>query len=170
MKQRNQVIILGVLLALLGVVAFIVLGGKNKTGGARAAGPTSGPSETAPAAAPGQADDVIGAPPSREELNALSAWLVPRENAEAGPSRVGFGLTSTVRQENTGAEARQPEAAPPLQGILVVGGQKMALIGGERYCAGQVIANSDFTVRKVGEDSVTLQTSDGRELVLKLVN
>jgi len=174
MKQRNQVIILGVMLALLGVVAFIVLGGKGKTGGARAAGaaPKAG-SAASSASAPveaGQADEKIGTPPTQEELDALSAWLVPQEKGEAALPRVGFGLAPTARQESGGTESRRPDSALALQGILVVGGQRTVLIGGERYCEGQVIADSDFTVRKVGANSVTLQASDGRELVLNLVN
>ncbi len=169
MKQRTQLITLGVLLALLAVVAVISLGGKGRRGGgARAESATPSASPSAAEAAP--VEQSAGTPPTAQELDALSAWLVPQSQVEAVLPRVGFGLAAAPKTEGPAVENKQPESALALQGILVVAGQRVALIGGESYRVGQTVANSDFKVKQVGAASVTLQASDGRELVLNLVN
>lgn len=169
MKQRTQLVILGVLLAVLAAIAYVVLRSESGQPMAPASGQAAA-GATGPTGAQ-QADGASGALPTQEELDALGAWLLPKAQGEATlPSGVGFGMAAAAATTpSSGQVAKRTPVAPPLQGIIVVGGEKRALIGGEAYRQGERVAKSDLIVANIGPDSVTLRSGDGRELILPLV-
>ena len=168
MKQRSQLITLGVLLLVLAGVAFVGVSG-NKRGPAPAAnagagaGAPAGASADVSNAAP--ANVVSDALPTEKELMALNEWLVPKASGTAAAvATVGFGLPISARTEaGLSTDARSPNFLE-LQGVLTTGGERSALIGGEAYRAGQMLPNSGLRVKSVGTESVTLE-SDAQSFV-----
>lgn len=55
-----------------------------------------------------------------------------------------------------------------LSGILAIGSVKIALIGGEEYGVGDVIPDTNETVKAIGRETVTLATPDGVTRTLKV--
>lgn len=173
MKQRNQIVLLVVLLAILGVVAYFVLFAKKGVTVTGGAGIQSGAGQAAGAAGPDAAAGQTGAYlPTEGELKCLASWLKPAESkTPAVPAGIGFGMAPVGGEEPAvvGVAGRRPSVDPVLQGIFRSGNAGRAIIGGESYTVGQRIAGSDLAVAQIGNNFVTLRAPDGREVVLNLV-
>ena len=57
-----------------------------------------------------------------------------------------------------------------LSGVLSMGSTNIALIGGEEYGIGDVVPDTNETVKAIGLDSVTLAAQDGTTRTLKVLD
>ena len=169
MKQKTQLIVLGVLVAVLAVVAIIVL--RPKGGGNRPA---------AAAAAEPAAKVVEGvALPTRDEAGLLVDWLAPqgKSGLAAGMGKNKLGLPTNVPVETGGSSSNGGGAPAPrvavdpmcLYGVVIRNNKPVALIGDEAYAPGQKVRNTDYTVISIAASSAKLRASDGQEIVLDLM-
>ncbi len=168
-KQRNQVVVLIVLVAVLcGVGAVMSTRPKRRT--------APSPAQADPAAE----QTVEAALPPASEMVELIEWLAgapPDESAYADLPGGVFGLKGALaavepREPATAAvvPAAAPFVEPPtLEGILWCGGQGMAVIEGETYRRGQKVKDTAFKIVEVGISSVRLSSSHGQELRLDLL-
>jgi len=184
MNPRNKMIVLGVLVALLGLVAYLELGPSK----APASAPPA-PARSAPAAAPAHeaqatasaaagtaaeakpADAAQTSGPSAADLRELADWfdvLRPTGSVIARGSAPVFGITvRTPPAPASAADSQDPSRIPwmtepgKLDGIIKVGnGPGKALFDGELYQVGDKIRGTNFTLIAVEDDFVTLKSDD----------
>ncbi len=174
MSQRNKLLLLGALLLLLGIMAYVQLGRSNEP--ARRDAPASSTSHSAPATTNAVAESLPADPdqdpgPSAEDLRELGDWfdlLGPTGTVIARSNKPVFGAVMTAPPPRA-AEAPAQETAPvpwttepgKLDGIVKVGGGPgEALFQGESYKVGDKVRGTSFIVVAVEDDFVTLKSGD----------
>ena len=182
MSPRKQLIILGALLVVLGIVAYIHFGRPRSPARNEDASPPparSAPATTgAPAGALAEAkpaDSAQNPAPSAADLRELADWfdvlrapgsvIARRDDPVFGMGAAPAPLiTAQPSPESTQTPSTQtPPLVEPgrLDGIIKVGnGPGKALFQGELYQAGDRIRGTTFTIVTVDDDSVTLKSGD----------
>ena len=172
MSQRNKLIILGALVVLLGIMAYLQLGRSNEP--ARSSAPASaaqGASAATNAGAEAQpGDSAQDSGPSAADLRELADWfdvLGPTGTVIARGSAPVFGVVTTTLPPATMAVSQETVAAPwllepgKLDGIVKVGdGPGKALFQGELYQVGDKVRGTSFIIVAVDDDYVTLKSGD----------
>lgn len=176
MSQRNKLIILGALVVLLGIMAYVQLGRSNEPARSSAAAPAaaSAPATAnAGAAAEAQpADSAQDSGPSAADLRDLADWfnvLGPTGAVIARSSAPVFGVAMTTpppamlggSQETSQTQTPWLPEPGKLDGIVKVGnGPGEALFKGELYKAGDTVRGTSFVIIAVDDDYVTLKSGD----------
>ena len=177
MSPRTKLILLGALVAVLGIVAYYQLGRSKDPARDESASAPPASSAAATAGAPAGAADakpvssatVLG--PSAADLQELATWfnvLRPTGTViERGNTPV-FGITLKPALPIPRAPSPEPAQQIPwmtepgkLDGIVKVGsGPGKALFQGELYQVGEKVRGTNFTLTEVGDDFVTLKSGD----------
>ena len=184
MKQRVELVVLGILIVLLAAAAFIAI---KRPKVHHAATPSTAPAEADPRAKEASLlplattsetkEQVMpagaGALPTRQDLGELASWVSGKGGSPARDYKsLVFGLApppgfaeKTVAPLPPSATAIVPP--PRLDGILWSDGGK-AVIQGVAYPVGAKVANTDYTVAKVTDEFVLLKRADGKNVKLVL--
>jgi hypothetical protein len=177
MSPRTKLILLGTLLALLGVVAYFQLSRKEPARGESASAP---PARSAQATASEPADPAEAKPadpaqassgPTAVDLRELAEWfdvLRPAGTVIARGSAPVFGITLKPALPIPRAPSQEPAQLIPwmtepgkLDGIVKAGnGPGKALFQGELYQVGDIVRGTNFTLAAVEDDFVTLKSGD----------
>ncbi len=188
MNPRNKLILLGVLVGLLGIVAFFELGRSKPPRPAASASAPPAPARSQPASAPAREPQATPSAPaattadskpadaaqdpglSAADLHELADWfdvLRPTGSVIARGSTPVFGIAVKTPVPPPAPAAQEPSAAPwmtepgKLDGIIKVGqGPGKALFQGELYQVGDKVRGTDFTLTAVEDDFVTLKSDD----------
>ena len=181
MSQRNQFIILGALVVLLGIVGFLQFGRSRARARTESASPPPVSAAPATAAAPASAgaEAQPAAPPpdsgpSADDLRELAGWfdlLRPTGTVIARGSSPVFGIA--VKPPPPAPVAPSKDAAPiaaqvpwmtepgRLDGIIKSrSGPGKALFQGVLYQVGDKVRGTNFTLVAVEDDYVTLKSDD----------
>ena len=181
MSPRNKFILLGALVALLGIVAYFQLTRTNEPARNARASPPPAPSAPVPASAPAGAAEAkpadpppaSGSGPSAADLRELAGWfdvLRPTGTVIARGNSPVFGISLKPALPTPRAPSQEPAQISQipwmtepgkLDGILKVGNRPgQALFQGELYQVGEKIRGTNFTLTAVGDDFVTLKCDD----------
>jgi hypothetical protein len=171
MSQRNQAVLLIVLVVVLAALAFRHLAMKSPAPSVKAEPPArASPAAVETATAPANLAQDSG--PSAADLRELAGWLDllnPTGTVIARGSAPVFGLT--VKAPPPEAKPAVEEAAPTpipwmtepgkLDGIVRVGnGPRQALFQGKLYGVGETVSGTTFTLTAVEEDYARLKCGD----------
>jgi hypothetical protein len=172
MSQRTKFIALGVLVALLGFLAYRQFAGQAPARDVKAPPPVATITTSAPAGdvAAKPADPARASGPTAADLRELADWLDllhPTGAVMARGTASVFGLTLKTAPPAPNPVAQEPGQIPwmtepgKLDGIVRVGdGPRKALFQGELYQVGQRVRGTTFTLTAVEEDFVTLKSDD----------
>jgi hypothetical protein len=178
MSPRNKLILLGVLVAILGIVAYHQLSRPKSQAHNENVSPPA-PSTPAPPSAPADAgaeaksaDPVQDSGPSTADLRELAGWFDLLRPAGAGIAKggapvFGMALKTDLPISDEPPQEQEPGQTPwttepgKLDGIVKVGnGPGKALFRGELYQVGDRVRGTTFTLVAVDDDSVTLKSGD----------
>ncbi|MGD1001580.1 MAG: hypothetical protein ABSA67_12885 [Candidatus Brocadiia bacterium] len=175
MSQRNKLILLGALVLLLGLMAYVQLGRSKEPAPRNESAPPSPATASAPAtatagAAATTADSPQDAGPSAADLRDLAGWfdvLGPTGANVARGSSPAFGIAMAAPQPAAEATPQNPAQIPwatepgKLDGIVKVGaGPGKAVFQGEFYQVGDRVRGTSFIIVAVDDDFVTLKSGD----------
>ena len=172
MSPRNKLILLGSLLALLGILAYFQLGRSKEPARSENAPPPPAMA-TAPAGAGDEAkpaDSAQDSGPSTADLRELADWLDvlgPTGAVIAKGSAPVFGLGAKTPLAGPDAASQDPAQISwltepgRLDGIIKVGdGPSKALFQDELYQVGERVRGTNFVIVAVEDDVVTLKNGD----------
>lgn len=177
MNQKSKLILLGALMVVLVIVAAVVLtrpkAGKTAKRAKAASSSSAGAAAKVPAAPKGDAKPVDAALPLPADMDALDEWLGADSVAiSETPDRaqvLGLAMAAKPSESNRIIPGAIPFETPPqLEGIFWREGKGMALIKGEAYGVGELVAGTSFRVTGMSRSEVVLKSEDGREVNIDL--